>query len=174
MKLTRKVKFCMSSDPSAGAKAQAEGQCPPELTYRVKKALKEEIKNFDAKQAQKEMEESATGGPYIDAYQEWLDQHRGQELPEANPDIVCDEDGFKYIASKKIKNNEIVRLLEEFRQSLTKRELQVWNLVMHKQYSHRLTADILKIKPRLIAVYLKRSKAKLVRFAEAMKNVEKD
>lgn len=176
MKSNRKRKNCMSGYYSVGTKEKVIGHCPPDLTDSVKTALEKEIADFkaDPKQAEevrKDAELSAAGGPSLDAYQEWLAHNEGQEPAEANPDIVDADDGIKYLPSKK--DSKSARLLQEFRQSLTPRELQVWNLVMKHQYSQHETAQLLSIKQQVVLIYLKRAKAKFAKFAEAVKRGQK-
>lgn len=175
MKSARNRKSCIASPLSVGTKERVTSSCPPDLTDSVKTALLQEIAEFDAKkvkQAKQDADTSAAGGPTLDAYQEWLAHNGGQEPIEANPDIVAEENGIKYLISKK--DNKLVGLLTEFRQSLTPRELQVWNLVMKHQISHRKAATLLEIKDRVLETYLTRAKRKFRKFLEAIKRVEKE
>lgn len=170
MKSNRKRKSCMSSTLNVGINDKVTNHCPPDMNESIKFSLEEEIKNFDAAQARRDAETSATGGPSTDAYHSWLMQNDGHEPAEANPDIVSEEEGLKYLHSNK--DNKLVSLLNEFRQLLTSRERQVWNLVMKHQYSHREAAKLLEIKPRVLDVYLKRSKEKFNKFMEIIKHVK--
>lgn len=169
MKSAQNSNSCIASPLSVGTKDKVTGQCPPDMTDSVKQALLKEIEQFNAAQAKRDADASAAGGPTSDAYHEWLSQNGGQEPIEANPDIVAEEDGIKYLISKK--DNKLVCLLMEFRQSLTARELQVWNLVMKHQYSHRDAARLLNIKDRVLETYLTRAKSKFRRFAQAIRRV---
>lgn len=143
------------------------------MSLKVKMALSKEIVDFkkDEKaqsQARQDAEQSANGGPNLDAYQEWLERNKGHEPPEANPDIVSDEDGIKYLPSKR--DVETDNLLKEFRQSLTGRQLQVWNLVMRHRMSKRKAADLLSIGEGRVRKYLQAAVKKLHKFKEAMDN----
>lgn len=169
-KSTRKFKKCHATSISAGIKEKVTNHCPPDMTDSVKKALEKEIADFDAAKTRQDIEEGSDGGPSVNAYHDWL--MGGQELPEANPDVLSEDDGLKYIASKK--DHETVRLLKEFRQALTKRELQVWNLIMTRQYSYREAAKLLNIDDSTLRTYLSRAKLKFTKYAEAIKRVEKE
>lgn len=142
-------------------------QCPPDMTKKVRDALLEEIKNFDPVLARREAEKSAVGGRTMDAYNSWLEQHGGQEPPEANPDIVPEDEGLHYITSNK--DDDETRLLKEFRQLLSTRELQVWNLVMRHTMSIQDAADLLRIKKGTVQSYLQTAKEKFTKFMEANK-----
>lgn len=167
MKSTRKRKSCIASTVSVGTKEKVTSHCPPDMTDSVKNALLLEIEQFNAAEAKGGADASAAGGASSDAYHEWLSQNGGREPVEANPDIVAEDDGIKYLFSKK--DNKLVCLLREFRQSLTSRELQVWNLVMKHQYSHRDAANLLHMQDRVLETYLTRAKTKFRKFAEAIK-----
>jgi DNA-directed RNA polymerase specialized sigma subunit len=152
---------------SAGDIEHTNSHCPSDMTKKVKDALLEEIKRFDPLLAQKDADTSAAGGTSVDAYNDWLEQHGGQEPPEANPDVVSEDDGLHYITSKK--DEDETRLLTEFRQILSIRELQVWNLVMKHQMSIKDAADLLRVSKSSAQVYLRKAKAKFTKFMEASK-----
>lgn len=158
--------------PNAGIKEKVISHCPPDMTASVKEALEQEIEDFDAVQARKDIEEGARGRAAVDAYLDWLEHNEGHELPEANPDILADNEGIQYFASHK--DDETVRLLKEFRQLLTAREVQVWNLVMQHQYSFLATAKLLRISESSMRIYLKRAKEKFTKYMEAIKRVEEN
>lgn len=162
---------------NAGDIERAASQCPANMSLKVKNALLKEIKNFEQSkevkaQVHQDAEQSANGGPTLDAYQEWLERNEGHESPEANPDIVSDEDGIKYLPSKK--DYEVDALLKEFRQALTDKQLQVWNLVMRHQMSNRKAGHLLGITEVMVRKQLKLARKKLHKFGEAIKNVGKD
>lgn len=164
-------KSCMASRLNAGDKMLVKSNCPAELTEKVKEALLKEIEAFDKPSAQHEADVSATGGPTNDAYHDWLEQNEGHEPPEANPDIIAEGEGLNYITSNK--DDSVVSLLKEFRQTLTARELQVWNLVMAHQLSHRQVERLLKVQRRSVSVYLKRAKVKFIKFMEEKRDERK-
>jgi DNA-binding CsgD family transcriptional regulator len=164
----RNRKTCMAPELSAGDKVLISSNCPSEMTERVKTVISKEIESFDPAVALHEADISAAGGPNRNAYHDWIEQNEGQEPPEANPDIVAEGGGINYTTSTK--DDEMVSLLTEFRQSLSARELQVWNLVMVHQMSHRQVENLLNIQRRLVSVYLKRAKKKFIKFMEAEKH----
>src|SRR5258708_31722623 len=117
-KTYRNGQSCHPSGLSAGNKASAN--CPPQLTKSVRKAILDEIKICDAEVARKEIAESARGGASADAYADWLDQNGGHEPTEANPDVLSENDGIKYLPSKE--DGEMANLLTEVRQFFSARE----------------------------------------------------
>ena len=84
-KSTRNRKFCCAPAISVGDACTSH--CPPALNKAVKRALLNEIKNFDEKAARKEAVDSANGGNSANAYHSWLEQNGGHEPVEANPDV---------------------------------------------------------------------------------------
>lgn len=166
-KSTRKMTKPHTTDTSVGTKESIKGKCPPDLTQAVKDSFLEEINIFDVAAANKEAEKSAAGGHTVDAYSSWLDQHGGQEPPEANPDIVSEDDSLHYITSEK--DDDETRLLTEFRQVLSTRELQVWNLVMKHVLSIKKAGNLLGISKGTVQSYLKTAKVKFRKFMEARK-----
>lgn len=162
-KSARNRKSCSPSELNAGDKTSTT--CPPALNKSVKLALLKEIKNFDVKKARKEIEESAKGGPSADAYHNWLEQNGGHEPVEANPDVLAENDGLKYIESKK--DGPMASLLTDVRQAFSKKELQVWNLVMKHNLSQREAADLLSMTRRQLQTHLKRATDKFTKFMEA-------
>lgn len=172
MKSTQKNKKRHVSILNAGIKEKVIGHCPPDMTASIKEALEEEIEDFDAVQARKDIEEGARGRAAIDAYLDWLEHNEGHELPEANPDILADNEGIQYFVSNK--DDETVRLLKEFRHLLTARELQVWNLIMQHQYSFLATAKLLRISESSMRTYLKRAKEKFQKYTEVIKRVKEN
>lgn len=168
MKSTRKSKNCPPSQLSAGAIERASNSCPPHMSESVKKALEKEIDEFNKAEAKQSANVSAAGGPTLDAYQEWLEQHGGNEVPEANPDVVSDEDGIKYLPSNK--DGKTTSLLKEFRQSLSENELRVWTLMMKHSLSRRKTADLLSLDERDVGKYLRRAKQKMQQFSEGFRH----
>lgn len=176
-KSTQKRPKGSASQLSAGDMERAASQCPNHMSLRVKNALSKEIEDFkqDAEaqaKARQDAEESAAGGPTLDAYQEWLERNGGTETPEANPDVVSDEDGIKYIPSKM--DAETQALLKEFHQSLTDKQFQVWNLVMRHHMSKRKAADLLGIDEKMVRKQLAFARKKMMKFGEAFKHVGKD
>lgn len=153
---------CRKGQLNAGDKTSTT--CPPSLNKSVKQALLNEIKNFDPKIARKEAEISARGGPSLNAYNRWLDQNGGQEPTEANPDVLSEGEGIKFIPRKKDKQS--VRLLTEFRQYLPTRQLQVWNLIMKHNLSYQEVADLLNLKVSTVQCYVERAKLKFAQFVE--------
>jgi DNA-binding CsgD family transcriptional regulator len=139
--------------------------CPPALNKSVKQALLNEIKHFDEKKARKEIEDSANGGAATNAYHNWLDQNGGHEPVEANPDVLAENDGLKYIESKK--DSLTASLLTDVRQSFSRKELQVWNLVMKHNISQRDAADLLHMSRNALQMHLKRATDKFTKFMEA-------
>jgi RNA polymerase sigma factor (sigma-70 family) len=170
MKSHRKSKKTLTTELNAGDRERIATHCPSDMTETVRLALEEEIKNFDASSARRDAETSAAGSA-VDAYQDWLEDHEGHEPPEANPDTVPDEDGFKYITSEK--DEEVTRLLKKFRLSLPARQLQVWNLVMQHQMSLNETAKLLNISKGVVQEYLDKAKEKFRQFAEEMRHERK-
>lgn len=165
-KSTQKSLKPHTTDISVG-KERSLSQCPPDMTQKVRDALLEEIRTFDPALAKREAEKSAAGGRTMDAYHAWLEQHGGQEPAEANPDIVSEDEGLHYIASDK--DDDETRLLKEFRQLLSTRELQVWNLVMRHTMSIQDAADLLRIKKGTAQSYLQTAKEKFTKFMELNK-----
>lgn len=166
-KSTRKRTKRSALELNAGDVERAASQCPSHMSLKVKMALSKEIEDFQKdkglqSQVRQDAEQSANGGPTIDAYQEWLERNEGHEPPEANPDIVSDENGIKYIPSKR--DVETDNLLREFRQILTDKQLQVWNLVMRHRLSKRKAADLLGIDEKMVRKQLKAAKGKLHAF----------
>ena len=160
------------SEVSAGNKERVASHCPSEMTDSVKVALEAEIEAFkadpaNAEIARREAQASAKGAPVRDDYQNWLELHDFREPLEANPDIVSDEDGLIYGPSKKDGNT--VKFLKEFRQTLTAREFQVWNLVMKHQMSLLKAADLLNMSESSLRSHLKRATRKFHRFMEEAK-----
>lgn len=171
-KSTRKRRKTPSLELNAGDVERATSQCPAHMSLKVKMALSKEIEDFQGdkelqSQIRQDAEHSANGGPSIDAYQDWLERNEGHEPPEANPDIVADEDGIKYLPSKR--DVETDNLLKEFRQSLTVKQLQVWNLVMRHQLSKRKTAELLSIDYKTVVQHLQAAKRRLHEFKKLFK-----
>jgi DNA-directed RNA polymerase specialized sigma subunit len=171
----RRKRFALGLN--AGDVERAASQCPAHMSLKVKKALSKEIEDFkrSAKaqtQTRQDAEQSANGGPTLDAYQEWLERNEGHEPSEANPDIVSDEDGIKYLPSKR--DYETETLLKEFRQALTDKQLQVWNLVMRHNMSKRKAANLLCISEMMVRKQLAAAKQKLHKFGEAINHVGQD
>jgi len=138
----------------------------------VKRALSEEIKNFDTKVAHKEIEEGARGDASMDAYHDWLDLHDGHEPTEANPDVLAESDGINYLPSKE--DGEMANLLTEVRQFFSVRELQVWNLVMKHNLTQQEAADLLNISRPSLQNYLRRANKKFKEFMEANRDAKQD
>ncbi len=158
-------------------KSRLHTSCPPDMTEAMRQSFLQEIADFNSDpktmaEIKKDIEESAKAKPATDAYSTWLDNNEGHELPEANPDILADNEGIQYIVSHK--NAETAHILREFRLALTSRELQVWNLIMQQQYSFRKAAQVLKINQSTLRTYLTRAKSKFMKYMEAIKRVEKD
>lgn len=174
-KSIRKQRKGFELELNAGDVERAASQCPAHMSLKVKMALSKEIAEFEKsqklqEQARQDAEQSANGGPNIDAYQEWLERNEGHEPPEANPDIVADEDGIKYLPSKR--DYETDALLKEFRQALTVKQLQVWNLVMRHRMSNCKAASLLGISEMMVRKQLKLAKKKMYKFMEAIKDAE--
>ncbi len=165
MKSIRKSQICSPTELNAGDKTSTT--CPPALNKSEKLALLNEIKSFDEKKALKEIEESANGGPSNDAYHRWLEQNGGHEPIEANPDVLSENDGLKYIESKK--DNQMIELLKDVRHAFSKKELQVWNLVMKHNITQQEAADLLNITRRQLRTHLQRAHKKFKGFLEASK-----
>jgi len=176
-KSTRKRRIGHVSEVSAGNRERVSSHCPPEMTDSVKAALEAEIEAFKADPANaeiaiREAQASAKGAPVKDDYQDWLELHDFREPLEANPDIVSDEDGFIYGPSKKDANT--VKLLKEFRQTLTARELQVWNMVMKHQFSLLKAAGLLNMSESSLRTHLWRATKKFHKFMEDAKHAGQD
>lgn len=172
-KSTRKRRKHHTLGLNAGDVERVVSECPAHMSLKVKMALLNEIAEFDkdkARQARNDAGQSARGGPNVDAYQEWLERNQGHEPREANPDTVSDEDGIKYTPSKRDYQTEA--LLKEFRQSLTDKQLQVWNLVMRHRMSYRKAADLLGIGLSTLRDHLRLAKRQFRKFAEAIRNAE--
>lgn len=168
-KSTRKRQKCIKSAISAGDKAKSH--CPPSLDASLKRALQQEIKAFSAKKVQadarKEAAISAAGGPSADAYQRWLEQNGGREPTEANPDVLSEDDGIKYLLSKK--DPKFEGFLKEVRQTFSPRELRAWNMIMKHNMTYQETADLLSLPVGAVQTLLKRAKMKFIRYMEACK-----
>jgi DNA-directed RNA polymerase specialized sigma24 family protein len=141
--------------------------CPPALNKSVKKALLAEIKQFDAKAAQKEADDSAKGRRSIDAYTSWVYFHGGHEPLEANLDVLSEDEGLRYFPSTE--DSETADLLKDVRQLFSPRELQAWNLVMRHNMSYREAADLLDVSLSSVQNYVKRARIKFMKFMEAKK-----
>jgi len=138
--------------------------CPPVLGKSAKRALLAEIKQFDARESKREVARSAAGNRSIDAYTSWVYIHGGHEPLEANLDVLSDEDGLKYFPSHD--DSEMADLLRDVRQVFSPRELQAWNLVMRHRLSYREAADLLQVSMSAVQNYVKRARAKFVKFME--------
>lgn len=164
-KTYQKRPSCHKTPVSAGNDITTS--CPPTLSKSLKRALLAEIKDFDAKEARKEAKLSAQGKRAVDAYTSWVYFHGGHEPTEANPDVLAEEDGIKFITSKE--DSEMAALLTEVRQLFSTRELQCWNLVMRHNMSYREASDLLNISISSVQNYVKRAKEKFTKFMEVNK-----
>jgi DNA-directed RNA polymerase specialized sigma24 family protein len=163
----RNRKFTHTIDVNAGANVAT--QCPPAMNKAVKRALLKEIKDFNEREARKEAEVSARGGPSVDAYQQWReDRLQMPEPTEANPDILAEEDGLKYLPSKE--DSEMANLLTEVRQLFSPRERQAWNLVMKHNLSYQDAADLLCLSKGTLQGYVRTARTKFKRYMEAMRD----
>lgn len=156
---------CRKSPVSAGADVTTS--CPHTLSKSLKKALLAEIKDFDAKGAKKDAELSAQGKRAVDAYTSWVYFHGGHEPTEANPDVLAEEDGIKFISSTE--DSEAADLLKDVRQLFSARELQCWNLVMRHNMSYREAGDLLNLSLSTVQEYVRRAKDKFTKFMELNK-----
>lgn len=169
-KSTRKNGSCRKPHVSTGTREQTN--CPPDLTRSVKEGLLQEIRAFKSKSAQKiarrAIEDGAKSAPNIEAYVQWREQRAQFPEPvEANPDILSDEDGIKYLPSKE--DSAMAILLAEVRQLFTPRERQAWNLVMRHSMSYQEAADLLSISVSTVQSYVDRARAKFIQYLEAKK-----
>lgn len=172
-KSTKKAKYCRTLHYSAGADPKIN--CPPYMTDKVKKRLEAEIKEFGKRKrrtAKLDAELSSNGSESVDAYHSWVSLHGGRELPEANPDVLSDEEGINYFPSAG--DSEEACLLEEVRQLFNPRELQAWNLVMRHGMSLSEAAELLKISKSAVQSYLKRAKLKFTQYMEDKRDARQD
>lgn len=165
----QKRSICRKPALSVGDKTL--NSCPPALNALVKRSLNKEIKNFNVAEARREAALSAAGGPSQDAYHAWVEQNGGHEPVEANPDSLAEEDGIKFLPSKK--DSALVNLLEEARQTFSDRERQAWNLVMRNCLSYQEAGDLLNISATTVQKYIERGKVKFIKFAQERKRVRK-
>lgn len=166
---------CRPSVHSARAEELIAHQCPPDMTVAIKAAFKKEIAafdEFDALAAKQAAEASAKGNKGSEEYSDWVEKHGGNELVEANPDLLSEEDRLKYLPISK--DEAIARILKEFRETLSDRELQVWNLIMARQMTRKETASLLSISERTVSSCLRRGYTKFNKFAEAIKRARED
>lgn len=164
-KSIRNRKYGCPSGLNAGDKTSTN--CPPDLNKSVKESILNEIDNFDVQKARKEIEDSANGKPSVDAYHNWVDQNMGHEVSEANPDVLAEDDGLKYITSRK--DGSMAILLTDVRLAFSRKELQVWNMVMKHNISQQEAADLLNIARVTLRRHLKRAEDKFRKFMEASK-----
>lgn len=158
--------------PPVGAGNQVSTNCPPALSKSAKRALLAEIKQFDAKAAQKAADDSAKGKRSVDAYSSWVYFHGGHEPLEANLDVLSEDEGIKYYPSNE--DSDMADLLADVRHFFSARELQSWNLVMKHNMSYREAADLLNISLSSVQNYVKRAEKKFKKFMEAEKHVRED
>lgn len=131
----------------------------PELTAKLKIELEAEIKQFNVKKAKALIERDSVSKPDVNAYQDWLDKHEGREIPQANPDLLSEDDTIAW--GRATVDPQVKQAMAELPTVLSPRELQVWRYVMRDGLSEAETGERLRIDASTVSHYLKSAKKKV-------------